>query len=66
MTYENIYLLTKSVEDVQLTPVVRSAITLVVLVRFILQNFRIEADLYIAIAAITVYDEMLGGLQWLF
>jgi len=63
MGYENIYLLAKSVEDVQLTPL---SVTLVVLVRFIFQNFRIEADLYIAIAAITVYDEMLGGLQWLF
>ena len=60
---KKIYLLTKSVEDVQLTPPARSARTFVVFVRFVWQNVWIEADQYIAIAAVTVYDEMLGDLQ---
>jgi hypothetical protein len=59
---KNIYLLTKSVEDVQLSAI-KSTRTLILFARFIWQNVRIEANQYIAIAAVTVYDEMLGGLQ---
>jgi hypothetical protein len=59
---KNIYLLTKSVEDVQLTPCIRSTRTLVLFARFVWQNVRIEADQNIAIAAITVYGKMLGNL----
>ena len=60
---KNIYLLTESVENVQLISSVRSTRTLVVFVRFVWQNFGIEADQYISIAAVTVYDKMLGVLQ---
>jgi hypothetical protein len=63
---QNVYLLTKSVEDVQLVPTsgTSSTRTLGLFVKFVWQNFWIEADECIAIAA-TGYSEMLREVQWL-
>jgi hypothetical protein len=59
---QNIYLPTKSVKDVQLIPTTRYTRTLVLFAGFIGQNFRIEADQDIPIAA-TVNAKMLQDLQ---
>jgi hypothetical protein len=63
---QNIYLLTKSVEDVQLVPTSGTSCTgtLALFMSFVWQNFWIEADKYIAIAA-TGYGEMLREVKWL-
>lgn len=63
---QNIYLLTKSVEDLQLIPTSGTSCTrmLGLFVIFAWQNLGIEADEYIAIAA-TGYGEMLRDVQWL-
>src|SRR6267378_6336380 len=57
---QNIYLLTKSVEDVQLVPTNGTGCTrtLRLFVSFVWQKFRVEADEYPAIA-VTRYGEML-------
>jgi len=63
---QNIYLLTKSVEDVQLDPTSDTNCTrmLGLFVSFVWQNLQIEADEYIAIAA-TSYGEVLRNFWWL-
>jgi hypothetical protein len=57
---QDIYLLTKSVEDAQVDPTndTSCARMLGLFVSFVWQNFQIEADKYIAIAA-TSYGEVL-------
>ena len=57
---QDIYLLTKSVEDVQPNPTsdTSCARMLGLFVSFVRQNFQIEADEYISIAT-TSYGEML-------
>jgi len=57
---KDIYLLTKSLEDIQLGPTSDTNCTRILglFVSFVWQNFQIEGDEYIAIAA-TSYGEVL-------